>query len=224
MLGLAFKLPYAFDPVRLQADLKRADDFQFSKHPLRYHNGQWLTLNLIYSGGRIEYTHEGDLGYGNEPPAATPVLHQCPYFREVIDAIPGEKNMVRLSVLPPGGKILTHYDPVESADFGFVRVHIPVQTDESVRFYLARWRYRWRAGETWYGDFTFPHAVYNDTPVRRVHMIIDLKMDDAVRQLFPTKYFDQAPLRARYRKLHKNLCWYEDKLKRSFKGKSAAAS
>ena len=219
-LDLAIKLPMAFDAERLAADLATAETFQFMKHPLRYHDGSWNVINLIYAGGSAEYHHEGAYGYGTEPPQPTEVLRNCPYFAEVLATLPGRIKMARLSALPPGGHILRHYDPVESVDFDDLRIHIPVRTAPEVRFYLGFRRRRWQAGEAWYGDFTFPHAIHNDSAITRVHIIVDLAPDAESLAWFPPGYLDAASKarRARLRRLHKDWSWYLHRLEKLFGG------
>lgn len=212
VLGLetAIRLPFNFDVTRLQRDLETAETFQFSRHPLRYHDGNWEAINLIYAGGRNEYTHAGTLGYGDEPPAKTEVLRQCPYFDEVIGALPGRVKMARLSALRPGGCILRHHDPVESIDFGQMRIHIPIRNDpDKVVFHLAFRRRRWRPGEVWYGDFTFPHSVHNRAQYTRVNMIVDVDVDESVLELFPKGYMGSAAKnrRERFRQEIRGLSW-----------------
>lgn len=207
---VSIKLPMQFDPVRLAQDLAIAETFQFHKHPLRYHDGTWNVINLIYAGGELDYRHEGDFGFGTAPPAPTAALKQCPYFAEVLATIPGEIKMARLSALPAGGRILRHYDPIESVDFDNLRIHIPVRTDSKVRFYLGFRRQHWRTGEGWYGDFTFPHSIYNESSINRVHIIVDLLPCAENLRWFPDSYLsDKArQRRARLRKMGKDLSWY----------------
>lgn len=207
---LAIKLPLQFDAARLAADLATAETFEFKAHPLRYHDGSWNVINLIYAGGDLDYRHEGDFGFGSAPAAPTEVLRSCPYFAEVLGSMPGEIKMARLSALPAKGHIMRHYDPIESVDFDNLRIHIPVRTDSKVRFYLGFRRRYWRAGEAWYGDFTFPHSIHNESALNRVHIIVDLLPDARNLAWFPPGYLDAArkAQRARLRKLQKDVSWY----------------
>lgn len=212
--ALAIKLPMHYDSERLAADLAVTETFAYHKHPLRYHDGSWNVINLIYSGGEMDYRHEGDLGYGKEPPAPTEALQRCPYFADLLAALPGTIKMARLSALPAGGRIHRHYDPVESVDFEDLRIHIPVRTDPKVRFYLGFRRFQWRVGEAWYGDFTFPHSIYNDSSINRVHLIVDLTPCAENLAWFPPGYLEPAAKaeRANRRARHKDYSWYLTKL------------
>ncbi|RMD86866.1 MAG: aspartyl/asparaginyl beta-hydroxylase domain-containing protein [Alphaproteobacteria bacterium] len=219
-LNLAVRIPVTFDVKKLQRDLALAEKFQMATHPLKYHNGAWSVLNLIYSGGKIHYTHDDAYGprpgYGSEPPEKTPVLSECKYFNEILDSFDTEILMARLSALPPGGRVLQHYDPIESVDFGMMRLHIPIRTHPKVKFYLGYLRQNWREGELWYGDFTFPHKITNASPVNRVHLIIDFALSEKLLRYFPNNYLRYKEYRKKYRRLQRNFVWYEKKLQNTY--------
>ena len=214
--SLAIKLPMTFRPESLQHDLKIAERFDFQQHPLNYHDGSWKAINLIYPGGEIHYAHRGADGMGEGEPIATDVLKSCPYFTHIFEHLEArgvKVLMARLSALPAGGKIHVHYDRTESVDFDMWRVHIPIVTHSKVKFYLGYVRRRWQEGEAWVGDFTFPHWVYNESPVNRVHMIIDCKPSDRMREMLPAGHMTPKALarRAWLRGIHKQLAWYQYK-------------
>ncbi len=213
---IAFKLPLTFDISRLQDDLIIAQQYDFATHPLEYHDGSWSVINLIYSGGETYYKHEGDKGFGSQPPEKTEVLLKCPYFNEILDRMPGDIIMARLSAIPAGGRVLRHYDPVESADFGHYRLHIPIVTNNKVVFHLGFKREIWREGEIWYGDFTFPHSIKNKSDQTRIHLIVDIKESEAIKAWFPDGYLNAANKEKRKikRRKHKDIDWYITKIEK----------
>jgi hypothetical protein len=214
-LELAIKLPVRFDTAALCKDLCAAERFEFTKHPLRYHDGNWKIINLVYSGGDAQYQHpRGTFGYGDRSPAATAVLEQCPYFAEVIGSLPGRIIMARLSALHAHGRIYRHYDPRESVDFNHWRVHVPIVTDPQVLFFLGYLPRHWRAGEAWLGDFTFPHSVHNRSDRIRVHLIVDLEPSRQMLSWLPKGYLSEAAKarRATLRRWQKQWSWYHHKL------------
>ncbi|MGE0861854.1 MAG: aspartyl/asparaginyl beta-hydroxylase domain-containing protein [Gammaproteobacteria bacterium] len=217
---VSVRFPQRFDVARLNQDLVTSERFEFAAHPLRYHDGTWTAINLYYAGGKTQYTHEGELGYGEEPAAPTEVLAACPYFQEVLASLPGRIIMARLSALPPGGRILRHYDPVESADFGQLRLHIPIRSEpEKVIFHLGFRRQYWRAGELWYGDFSFPHSVHNTADYTRVSMIIDIADLEPYRECFPPEYFsaESVARRGRWRDEMRSWSWRFDRVKEKWR-------
>jgi aspartyl/asparaginyl beta-hydroxylase (cupin superfamily) len=116
----------------------------------------------------------------------TAPLAQCPYFEEIVDGFQCPKERVRLLLFEPGTKILTHRDPDEAWPLGRgIRLHIPIVTHDEVYFYVAGQRIFMRPGELWHCDFSRPHRVANRGTIARVHMVIDFKMNDWLRALFP---------------------------------------
>src|SRR5262249_9428484 len=117
--------------------------------------------------------------------AGTPILACCPFFAEIVDSFRCTKQRVRLMRLAAGANIHEHRDSGESWALGQVRLHIPVVTHEEVHFYLDGRRAGMRPGELWYCDFTRPHWVQNRSPIDRVHLVLDLKLNAWLRCLFP---------------------------------------
>lgn len=216
-MDLAIRLNMDFRPEALQHDLQQAKSFQFAQHPLNYHDGKWKAINLIAAGGKVLYEHQGDHGFGTTEPIPTPVLDKCPYIkRDVFSRLPGKIVLARLSSLEAGGHIHEHYDATESVDFNHWRIHIPIVTSPEVHFYLGYRRRRWKEGEVWIGDFTFPHSIHNHGSKDRVHLVIDLQPSPELLQLLPAGHMDPAAIarRAKLRKLHKQIAWYKYRLAR----------
>src|SRR5581483_5774054 len=108
---------------------------------------------------------------------------------------------VRLMQLLPGERVLWHFDSSESIDRANARVHVPIVTNAGVRFQISHEDCRWRPGELWYGDFSFPHRLHNTGSEGRIHLVLDLKVTDVVRSLFPREFLDSVKQRARLRGL-----------------------
>lgn len=213
MIYITHKTALTFDVDKLKQDLQQAEKFEMHTHPLGYHDGNWKTLNLVYAGGHNAYNHTGQNGYGVGEPQATEVLKSCPYFQQVLAAFECKVLMARLSALPPDAKVLTHYDPVESADFGQLRIHIPIRTSNAVKFHLGFIPRHWKEGECWYGDFTYPHGIHNQSDITRVHLIIDLEMDTWSKKLLPENFDKYKNLRSKLRVQCKNLLWHLNKFR-----------
>jgi hypothetical protein len=49
----------------------------------------------------------------------------------------------------------------------------------------------WNAGELWYGDFSKVHSVKDDSQVVRVHMVIDVRINDFVLSLSPQDFIER---------------------------------
>jgi hypothetical protein len=197
-LEVAIRLPLRFDEARLRRDLDAVlrNRGRLIPHYGEYHDGGWSAIGLISQGGDPENLRLGDQAYSE-----TPALAVAPYFKEVINAIKCEKQRVRLMALEPRANIFEHYDKEESLDAGVARLHVPVVTNDQVDFFLAKRRQRWKAGELWYGDFSFPHHLCNRGRETRVHLVLDCVVSDQLLSLFPAGYADKTRLRAAYRSL-----------------------
>ena len=114
----------------------------------------------------------------------TEFLHGCSYLRSVIDYFECEKTAVRLMKLEPGALIKEHSDQELSFEEGEARLHIPVKTNPGVIFLLQDERVIMQEGECWYLNLSLKHSVKNESGSERVHLVIDVKVNDWLRKLF----------------------------------------
>jgi quercetin dioxygenase-like cupin family protein len=197
------RLPRQYDVARLRADLAAAQRVG-DEHENRgdYHDGGWSAIALYSVGGETtpEALRWAGWGAAYQP---TPVLAHCPYFAEIIDGFASPKARVRLLQLAPGTEIHEHQDDGDGWAIGKVRLHIPIITSDEVYFYVDGERVRMQPGELWYCDFTRPHRVHNRSDVGRIHLVLDLMVDDWLRLLFPPEPLGErirnAAQHARYR-------------------------
>jgi hypothetical protein len=112
---------------------------------------------------------EGDL-----PVTDRPVLDRLPYIRWIIEELlAAEPLRCLLARLPAGAVIAPHVDrpPYFSKT---LRVHIPVETNESVHMVANETSYSMAEGEVWVLNNSGLHAVWNAHPTRaRTHLICD---------------------------------------------------
>lgn len=175
---VALRLPARFEPDRLAADLAAMDESWWEKHRGHYHDGSWESVALYAPGGsRTEQTSFGGTF------APTEALRRCSYVQEVVDSLPGRKNRVRFLRLRAGGEIFPHSDPMHQIDPALVRLHIPVVTNPAVDFRVNGASVRMNPGETWYVDVRFRHSVRNGGDSHRVHLVVDIVADAALRAL-----------------------------------------
>jgi hypothetical protein len=168
------RLPILFDPARLEEDLKRLDEAEWTAHFVPQHYaGEWSVLPLRAPAGA---THPILQIAANPRTAAwvpTRWLDSCPYFQEVLGAFECDIQGARLMRLSPGSLIKEHRDERLAAEWGEARLHIPVVTGAGVDFRLNGVRVVMDPGETWYLRLSDPHSVVNNGPVDRVHLVID---------------------------------------------------
>lgn len=173
------RLPLAFDPARLAADLAALDGTEWVEHYVRQnYDGDWSVVPLRAPVGA---THPIQMIYS--PPGITDFvdtvfLERTPYFAEVIAAFRCPVMSVRLMRLTPGSVIKEHRDHDLRAEEGVARIHVPVVTNPGVEFYLNRERVTLLPGEAWYLRLADPHSVANHGSETRVHLVIDVVVDD----------------------------------------------
>ncbi len=194
-----FKLPMTFDPVRIKKELDIARAFAVwppeepfgiqnfpGSNPEIFHDGQWVGMGLQTQGADWRKTDPG--GPGLEPFMPTELLGNLPYFKEIIDSFKCGKRSVRFSSLPPGAEIAEHCDTYHDFKFGQIRLHMAVVTNPDVEVYIDGHRCILQPGEMWYGDFSRPHYVKNGGSEERVHLLMDLTINDWVLSLFPDDF------------------------------------
>lgn len=180
-------LPFTFDVKRLQVDLANLDQIEWIDHFVKQnYDGNWSAIAL-----RMQ-AHAKDMhpimSIYADPLCKdwidSPFLKQSPYFQEVISCFQCPLEAVRIMRLAPGSIIKTHTDPETAFEEGCARIHIPIQTHDELYFYLNDERVIMCEGECWYCRFTDPHRVENRGKTDRVHIVIDARVDDWLRDLF----------------------------------------
>lgn len=175
-------LPLRFDAARMLGDVSRIEAGYWTPHFNRdEYTGAWDGVALLAREGdaaRLYPSRDDEAGC-----RPTPVLERCPYLTEVLAAFGCRLVSARLLRLAPGARIHEHRDYDLGPDCGRLRLHIPIQTGEDVRFIVGGQRVRMSAGETWYMDFGLLHRVENRGSVDRVHLVVDCINDDWLQNL-----------------------------------------
>jgi hypothetical protein len=211
--GSCAKLKLSFDPEPLKRDLECLKKVRRLRQPGSYHNGEWVGISLRSAGGK-------ESARPSIPSLAAfencSSLERTPYFRKVLRTLKVPQLCVRLLFLPPGGVIREHADDIFGFWHGLLRLHLPIVTHPDVRFTIGGRQCVMAPGELWYGDFSRTHSVVNESPVTRVHMVIDVVINDFVLNLFPRGFVKthvgravtrhQPPLAVRGRALQRYVC------------------
>jgi hypothetical protein len=177
------RLPRTYDPDLLVRDLQALRSLPQAPQPGPYHDGDWTGLTLYAPGGGRPDVADPVL----HPYAPTPALERAPYLARLLDELPAPKLLTRLLTLPPGSDIGEHSDAGSTFGFGSLRLHVPIVTHEQVVMVVGGDRMRWRPGELWWGDFSRPHWLRNDSEVTRVHLVVDVEVTDEIVALFPAE-------------------------------------
>ena len=147
-----------------------------------YYEGEWSGIALREPVDKIHPL--STIGPEESIYKNTPLLDELPYFQEVLNYFECEKTSVRLLRLTPGSKIKEHTDLDLSFFHGNVRLHVPILTHEKIQFKIDGQDISMKPGECWFAEFCKPHSVSNSGETDRIHLVIDLKVNDWLRDLF----------------------------------------
>lgn len=191
MLGIIkyLKLFQTFDTERMLKEVSLLEESYWKDHYNKSHyEGNWTILSLRSIGGdpgNVVALH----ATSNERLHAyhdTVLLQQCHYIKRVLDFFECEKSSVRLMKLHSGAEIKEHRDLDMSFEEGEVRFHIPLITNDQVSFFLDQERVIMQPGECWYLNLSLKHSVINAGSSDRIHLVLDCKVNDWVKNIFLT--------------------------------------
>ncbi|HTU47643.1 MAG TPA: aspartyl/asparaginyl beta-hydroxylase domain-containing protein [Bryobacteraceae bacterium] len=191
-VGLA--LPFRFDPARLKADLALIRPEEWTPHYNQNDfGGDWRGTALRSPTGQITnllapFTAASTF-------EDTPLMTRCGYFRETVSMFRCPLKAVRLLSLAPGSFIREHTDNALVYEDGEMRIHIPVQTSEEVEFYVAGERLKLEEGHSYYVNVNLPHRITNRGGAERIHLIIDVEVNEWVHGLVRGARAQQSAIR-----------------------------
>ena len=176
----AYKLPLSFDPMPITQEIRVAE----SSSVWQDHwadglavRGTWGLIPLVAGPG--------------DPSVADAILAKMPHTRSVIDAFHTKVLRARLMKLKAGAVIKEHRDYAYfggqrwSFERGRIRIHIPIITGANVLWMLSRKRIDMKAGEAWYVNVCMPHSVENRGDTDRIHLVLEVEVNQWVRSMFP---------------------------------------
>lgn len=167
------QLPFSFSEAQLLKDYRICEEIAFSEHYNKAdYAGSWKIIALRSIDGATDtigaFSADGVF-------MDTPLLEMCSYFKEIIATFDCEKESIRLLNLCAGSSIHEHTDLQLGYEDGVFRIHVPIMTNEDVRFYINKELVTMEIGSCWYGNFNLPHAVENNGTSDRVHLVMDCK-------------------------------------------------
>src|ERR1700676_551193 len=128
------RLPFRFDPKRLQSDLESALAELWTPHFNRdYYQGDWSGIALRAVKGAADTLHSNESN-SLDSFADSPVLERCEYFRETLATLLCPLKAVRLLRLKAGSIIKEHSDGDLGYNRGEIRIHIPIVTNPQLEF------------------------------------------------------------------------------------------
>jgi hypothetical protein len=106
-----------------------------------------------------------------------PCLESSPALFSLIQSLSCSVKSVRLMRLHVGAEIKPHRDPGLSLEQGEARLHLPLQTNEQLNFYVDDKRVPMQAGELWYINADQVHWVENKGLDARINLVIDCEVN-----------------------------------------------
>lgn len=183
----ALKLPFGFDPVKLKEDLAKINDDEWFAHFNKSdYDGEWSGVALRAPAGAVHPIQKLSPLPGIKYFVDTDVLNECIYFKTILNNFLCPLKSVRLLKLKPGSIIKEHTDSFLSFEDGEARIHIPVQTNPDIYFYLDGERIIMNEGEAWYLNFSLKHKIENRSRVDRIHLVIDCDVNEWLTDVFST--------------------------------------
>ncbi len=177
------QLPFLFDTTLMQDELKKIAEEQWLLHYQTMHyEGEWTAIPLRSADGSLDNVFINPAE--NPEYKDTSLLHSSPLFREILLQFKCPLLAVRLLKLNAGATIKEHKDADLQFEKGEARIHIPIITHPLVEFYLDKERINMQEGECWYMNFNLPHSIINNSPVNRVHLVIDVVANEWITTLF----------------------------------------
>ena len=174
-LSFMYKLDFEFKIKDVLNEFSETSkNIKYSKHFGSHHDGGWSAISLYSPTGKSESLEEKTKTKSYK----TEISSFFPKTVEIIEKLKlkyeCEVNRVRFMKLKSNSNITWHFDYDESYSFGNARLHIPIIINDNCSGFICHNYYRWKVGEIWYGDFSFPHKVSNKGKSDRVHLVIDL--------------------------------------------------
>jgi|SRR5882762_3245849 len=187
-LDLTERFPVRFDVERMRADLAALEAGGWLEHYDRGLSSDFRAILLKSKNGATSGPESQRPSWDFSDYRVTPYVERLPYFRELMDQIKCPQGRMRILRLAPGAAIAIHRDvgaEVGCLAFRQVRLHVPIITNDRVTFFVGGEKIRMQTGHIYYADFSKLHYVTNDGNEARIHLVMDLKVNDWLAQYFP---------------------------------------
>jgi hypothetical protein len=173
------RLPLRFDPAPLAADLAAFEEADWTRHYVHdNYEGDWSAIPLRAAEGETHPIRMIGVHSMVERFVDTRFLARAPAIAAALADLGGSPKAARLMRLKPGSQILEHADYDPELERPGARLHVPIVTNEAVSFHLNGIPVAMAPGELWYLRLSDPHRAANAGDTDRVHLVIDMWLDD----------------------------------------------
>jgi aspartyl/asparaginyl beta-hydroxylase (cupin superfamily) len=111
-------------------------------------------------------------------------LAECPAIARFLDSLQCPVMSARLLSLERGAIIKPHRDVELAFERGEARLHVAILTNPDVEFFVDDRRVVMEAGSCWYINANLTHRVANRGNADRIHLVVDCRVDDWLRDRF----------------------------------------
>jgi L-proline cis-4-hydroxylase len=159
------------DDNRLATDISVLSKARFTDAYAEFAFGLWRTLMIRNCDGTDE---DAVIRLYDRPAIETPVGHTLPYLRQLIDDYFDVSRLryARIMKIERNAGIIPHRDYLEFAE-PYVRLHLPIQTDDNCMNSEGGQVIHLRAGEVWYLDAAQIHSAVSFSKKARMHLVMD---------------------------------------------------
>ena len=158
------RLPFQFDAARLGEEVQALAEAAWLPHPSGLEGNS--AVPLVSINGELKDGFDGQM-------APTSYLLDAPYLLQVVASFNEVVARSRLMRLAPGAVVQEHVD-FNYHWYSRVRIHVPIITEPTVRFFCGADEVHMAAGEAWLFDSWRRHRVINGSANERIHLVIDL--------------------------------------------------
>ncbi|NGO68762.1 aspartyl/asparaginyl beta-hydroxylase domain-containing protein [Streptomyces boncukensis] len=182
------------DTALLAEDLRQAELFRHNETYDEFAIGTWRHCTLWNRTGDLRDSVLETFAGGGVP---TEYEQHLPYVsglvreRFVIERL----KFGKFIILGPGSVLVPHRDYLE-LDSSFVRIHVPLQTDENCFSSQEDTVYQMRLGEVWFLDASQTHSAASFSGSPRIHLILDFEageLQDCLRWPVPAETEQAIP-------------------------------
>ncbi len=153
------RLPLAFDPAPLAADLAAFAGADWTRHYVRdNYEGEWSAVPLRAAEGETHPIRMIGVHSMVERFVDTHFLARAPAIAAALATLGGAPKCVRLMRLGP--------------------LHLPILSNPEVSFHLNGRPVAMAPGELWYLRLSDPHRAHNGGATDRVHLVIDMWLEE----------------------------------------------
>lgn len=111
-----------------------------------------------------------------------PGLNSLPAIQAILKSLPVEFKSVRLMRLQSGAYIKPHTDGNLGAEYGELRLHVPLVTNSELVFMSGHKNLKMQAGELWYVNASLLHSVNNRGNCARINLVMDCILNDWLKE------------------------------------------